>query len=64
MINGMGNFSCFMISNLNMLIPSLSQAVHFQRQKVYTPACKPNIFWAFNKSAFNTVHFDVNMSTS
>ena len=45
------------------LTPSLPQSVNFQSWKVYIQTCKANIFHTCNNPAFNTAHFDVNMST-
>ena len=43
------------------LTPSLPQLVKFPGWKVtHTHACKQYIWWSYNKSAFNTMHFDTN----
>ena len=44
--------------------PFTAPAGKFSELNIYTQACKPKLFMACNKSAFKSVHFDANTSTS
>ena len=44
--------------------PFTAPAGKFAELNIYTQACKPKLFMACNKSAFKSVHFDANTSTS